>query len=231
MARHCIGVVRRRRLVVISHQRLRIGCPRAADGLDPAQRVVRVSGYVPVGVGSGGHPPRQRIEGRRRHEPHLNGVGDRAGIDELPGRGVVEIVFGDHRHVGVAVEIVFVLNGVAASVVTLEHLTAAAVEGLNERGERLRRELRAVIAGHGLPLTVTGAGSLLGLHADGGPINDFRATWAEDPRLRHGVFLGLMNEGVLTDPRGAACLSTASTDADVVAFTTGLDRVLERLTA
>ena len=57
----------------------------------------------------------------------------------------------------------------------------------------------------------------------------FRDTWAEDRELGRGVFLGLINEGVLTDPRGAACLSTVTTDEDLDLVVGAFARVLDRL--
>ena len=70
-------------------------------------------------------------------------------------------------------------------------------------------------ADRGVPLTVTGAGSLFGLHLTAGPVRTFRDTWAEDQELALAVYLGLINEGVLTDPRGAGCLSTVTTAEDL----------------
>ena len=47
------------------------------------------------------------------------------------------------------------------------------------------------------------------------------------PRLKQ--LLGLVNEGVLTDPRGAACLSTVITGEDLDRTVVAFDRVLGRL--
>jgi glutamate-1-semialdehyde 2,1-aminomutase len=84
-------------------------------------------------------------------------------------------------------------------------------------------------AGVGLPLTVTGRGSLLGLHFTAGPVRDIRDTWSEDRALGHAVFLSMMNEGVLIDPRGVSCLSTATSDDDVDVAVRALAAVLGRL--
>lgn len=119
--------------------------------------------------------------------------------------------------------------GLAAAAVTLDLLTPEAIAELGAKGDRLRADLAAVAAERDVPLTVTGAGSLLGLHLTAGPVRSFRDTWAEDRELAHGVFLGLINEGVLTDPRGAACLSTVTTDADLDLAMEAFSRVLGRL--
>lgn len=119
--------------------------------------------------------------------------------------------------------------GLAAAAATLDLLTPEAIEGLGRRGDDLRARLGAVAVERGVPLTVTGAGSLLGLHLRDGPVRCFRDTWAEDRELGRGVFLGLINEGVLTDPRGAACLSTVTTDEDLDLVVGAFARVLDRL--
>lgn len=119
--------------------------------------------------------------------------------------------------------------GLAAAAATLDLLTPEAMETLNRRGSDLRARLTAVAGERGVALRVTGAGSLLGLHLTSGPVRCFRDTWAEDRELGRGVFLGLINEGVLTDPRGAACLSTVTTDEDLDLVVGAFGRVLDRL--
>jgi glutamate-1-semialdehyde aminotransferase len=100
---------------------------------------------------------------------------------------------------------------------------------LERRGDDLRERLRSVVADRGVALTVTGTGSLFGLHLTAGPVRTFRDTWSEDRELALAVYLGLINEGVLTDPRGAGCLSTVTTDADLDLAVAAFDRVLARL--
>jgi glutamate-1-semialdehyde 2,1-aminomutase len=119
--------------------------------------------------------------------------------------------------------------GLAACGATLRHLTADRIEHLNERGEALRGRLQAVADEGGLALKVTGAGSLFGFHLTAGPVRTYRDTWAEDRDLAHALFLGLINEGVLTDPRGAACLSTVTTEGDLDHAVGAFGRVVERL--
>jgi glutamate-1-semialdehyde 2,1-aminomutase len=70
---------------------------------------------------------------------------------------------------------------------------------------------------------------LLGLHFTAGPVREIRDTWSEDRALGHAVFLSMMNEGLLIDPRGVSCLSTATTDDDVDRAVDALGGVLERL--
>jgi glutamate-1-semialdehyde 2,1-aminomutase len=116
-----------------------------------------------------------------------------------------------------------------AGLAALTALTPERIEELNARGDDLRMGLRRLADKHGFPLTVTGFGSLLALHVTPGPVREFRDTWTVDRELAHALFLGLLTEGVVIDPRGAVCLSTATTDADLTDFLLAFGRVAERL--
>lgn len=117
----------------------------------------------------------------------------------------------------------------AAGLAAVRALTPERIAELNGRGDRLRAAWAEVGVRAGLPLTVTGRGSLLGLHLTPGPVRDIRDTWSEDRALGHAVFLSMMNEGVLLDPRGVSCLSTATTDEDIDLAVAALATVLDRL--
>jgi len=119
--------------------------------------------------------------------------------------------------------------GLAAAAVTLDLLDGDTIAELDRKGTELRARLHRVAEDRGVPMTVTGAGSLFGLHLTHGPVHTFRDTWSEDKELGLAVYLGLVNEGVLTDPRGAGCLSTVTTDADLDLAADALGRVLARL--
>jgi glutamate-1-semialdehyde 2,1-aminomutase len=117
----------------------------------------------------------------------------------------------------------------AAGLAAVRALTPEAITALNRRGDRLRAGWTRAGVETGVPLAVTGRGSLLGLHFTAGPIRDIRDTWGEDRSLGHAVFLSMMNEGFLIDPRGVSCLSTATTDDDVDEAVEALARILTRL--
>lgn len=119
--------------------------------------------------------------------------------------------------------------GLVAAGVTLDLLSDRAIVELADLGDEARQRFRAVVGDHGAPVTVTGVGSLFGLHMAPGPVTTFRDTWAEDRRLALALYLGLLNEGVLTDPRGAGCLSTVSNRDDIEVAAAALDQVLDRL--
>ena len=93
----------------------------------------------------------------------------------------------------------------AAAVATLRHeLDDEALQATNERGERLRTALEEVFSDAGLPLWVTGVGSMLCVHAD-------------DDRLLDWYFHALLAEGYHLARRGFMALSMAITDAHVTA--------------
>jgi len=117
----------------------------------------------------------------------------------------------------------------AAGLATMELLTREAVEQLNAAGERLRTALDQVFAEAGVPASITGLGSLFGIHLTEGPVRTIRDAARADASLRHRIFLGLYVEGILIDPRGVGTLSTAIGDAEIDEFLAALRSVLSRL--
>ena len=116
-----------------------------------------------------------------------------------------------------------------AGLATLELLTRDAVTRLNTTGDRLRSGLGGVFAEAGMPVSITGLGSLFGIHLTEGPVRTIRDAARADADLRHRIFLGLYVEGVLIDPRGVGTLSTAIGDAEIEEFLAALRTVLSRL--
>jgi glutamate-1-semialdehyde 2,1-aminomutase len=117
----------------------------------------------------------------------------------------------------------------AAGLVTLELLTREAIAQLNRRGDRLRAELKREFDQAGVPAAITGLGSLFGIHLTDGPVRTIRDAARADSALRHRIFLGLYNEGVLLDPRGVGTLSTALGEPEIERFLEALRTVLSRL--
>ncbi|MEX0741925.1 MAG: aminotransferase class III-fold pyridoxal phosphate-dependent enzyme, partial [Phycisphaeraceae bacterium] len=83
----------------------------------------------------------------------------------------------------------------AAGLATMEALTPDAFQQINERGERLRGQLKRVC--EGLPLTVTGAGSLFKINAIDHPIASYRDSVAVDGDWQQVASAALANEGFL----------------------------------
>ena len=115
-----------------------------------------------------------------------------------------------------------------AGSVTLEQLTPEVYRDLAELTERLRQGVREVCTELEVPVQVTGLGSLFGIHFTGGRVHNYRDVAAEDSKLRSQVFLGMMNEGILTTPNLVGALSTVITQAEVDIYLDAFKRVLER---
>lgn len=103
----------------------------------------------------------------------------------------------------------------AAITVVEELLTADALNTVNARGDRLRTTLNDVLAAHGTPMTATGMGSMVCLHAD-------------DPRHLELLFFELLEQGLFIAPRGFMALSMSITDEHVDALIAAVDAWAQR---
>lgn len=117
-------------------------------------------------------------------------------------------------------------GSLAAGIATLDRLDEATCAALNSSGDRLRTRLADQARRHGLPLQVTGLGSLFNLHVLDQPPRTFRDLWRIDAQRQHQLFLELLNRGFVIAPRGMACLSTPMTDQDCDSF---VDAVTEAM--
>jgi len=117
----------------------------------------------------------------------------------------------------------------AAGLATLELLDPEAVARLNALGDRARAGLTRVFADAGVPASITGLGSLFGIHLTDRPVRTIRDAARADAALRHRIFLGLYVEGVLIDPRGVGTLSTAIGAAEIDELLRAVRAVLERV--
>ncbi len=113
-----------------------------------------------------------------------------------------------------------------AGAATLEQLTPTDYETLSHLGGKLRYDLEGLFTDVELPAQVTGLGSLFGVHLTGQPVQNYRDAQTGDSERRHQIFLGMLNEGIVMDPRGAGCLSTAIGEAEIRTFVDTLRRVL-----
>ncbi len=117
----------------------------------------------------------------------------------------------------------------SAGLATLELLTRDTIAQLNRRGERLRAELKRAFDEAGVPAAITGLGSLFGIHLTDRPVRTIRDAASGDAGLRHRIFLGLYNEGILLDPRGVGTLSTAIGEPEMERLLGAVRTVLSRL--
>lgn len=105
--------------------------------------------------------------------------------------------------------------------------TEEAAEALNRRGDELRERLRAGAARRGLPVQVTGVGSIMSLHYQAAPIarpDDTRATPEAVRKLTH---LALIERGYVTARRGFMSLSLVLSDEDLDGFASAFEDVLD----
>jgi len=116
----------------------------------------------------------------------------------------------------------------AAGLAALELLTRDTIAQLNRRGERLRVALKRGFDDAGVAAAITGLGSLFGIHLTGRQVRNIRDAASGDAGLRHRIFLGLYNEGILLDPRGVGTLSTAIGEPEIERLLGALRKVLSR---
>ena len=116
----------------------------------------------------------------------------------------------------------------AAGVATLKELTPIRYRRLAELGEMLRQGVRQVCAELEQPVTVTGIGSLFGIHFTAGPLCNYRDIVAGDKALGERVFMGMLNEGFLLAPNLVGAMSLVLGEIEVDAFVRAFRRVLQR---
>jgi glutamate-1-semialdehyde 2,1-aminomutase len=116
-----------------------------------------------------------------------------------------------------------------AGVAAMEHYPAAEVARINALGDRLRAGLAAALADTGLPGTVTGYGSFVGLHLVPGPVRTYRDAAAADRSRQRLLHLALLLEGVFCAPRLMWCTSTAMDEATVDEAAAAFRRALARV--
>lgn len=99
---------------------------------------------------------------------------------------------------------------------TLDALTDETFDRLNATGERLRTSLRRICSG--LPLQVTGAGSLFKITATPVELESHRSTLETDFEWQEVVSLHLLTKGFFLTSQLQGCLSTATSDSDIEEF-------------
>ncbi len=113
----------------------------------------------------------------------------------------------------------------AAGIATLtEVLTPEILAATNARGEWLRESLDATFSRHGLPMCVTGSGSLMNIHATGGPVTSVDDLRSSNDAWKELLFFAALNEGFFIARRGFIALSIEITDDDVETFVAFVDR-------
>lgn len=95
-----------------------------------------------------------------------------------------------------------------------EVYTPAAAAALNARGDRLRERLAGLARSAGVPVWVTGAGSMMAVHFTPAPPRCAADADAADPLPRELLFLDLLERGIHIARRGMVALSLPVGDAE-----------------
>ncbi len=107
---------------------------------------------------------------------------------------------------------------------TMEALTPAVFDDLAALGQYARDGLARIATG--LPLQVTGAGSLFKITATARALHDYRDAATSDKRWEALASLALLNEGFMVTPSMSGCVSTVTTRADVDALLAAFRQVV-----
>ena len=117
----------------------------------------------------------------------------------------------------------------AAGIAALSRiLTAEMLLEVNSRGDRLRNRLNAGFAEDGVPMCVTGWGSLMNIHGTPAPVSSLADLESADPRLGELLFFDMIDAGFYFAPRGYIALSVEITEAHVDAFVAGVAESVKR---
>ncbi len=111
-----------------------------------------------------------------------------------------------------------------------EVYTADVAEAHLARGDEFREQLAAVCAKHTLPMSVSGFGSMMSLHATRTTPTNVREAFDRDHVLQELVYLGLLERGVYIAFRGMVNVGLAHTDDQLAAGLDALDDTLSELT-
>ncbi|WP_342640096.1 aspartate aminotransferase family protein [Rhodoligotrophos ferricapiens] len=104
--------------------------------------------------------------------------------------------------------------------------TADVAEAFTARGERLKASLNEVAGKRGVPVQVTGIGTILCVHFTDKPIKSPADVPPVDPKLRALFHLEMMERGYYMARRGFISLSLPLTDADYEGFVAAFDDVI-----
>ena len=119
----------------------------------------------------------------------------------------------------------------AAGIATLDLLTRDVIDRLNANGEALAARVRKACSASGLPLTVTGRGSLIGIHPVAGPVTSATEAAGGDRRILRALHLSLLARGIFSAARQFYVLSTAMTPGDSDAFMAAFNESLQPISA
>ena len=111
----------------------------------------------------------------------------------------------------------------------LQQLTPEVFERIDRLGRELRAKLATVFDEFDIDANVTGIASLFGVHFTAERVVDYRSMLRGDHEMRRLLFMGLLNEEVLVQPRAAGALTTLTTEAEVNELVDATRRVVDRV--
>ena len=117
----------------------------------------------------------------------------------------------------------------AAGIATLEQLGDAAFTWLNGTGDRLRERLREIGARHGIPIEITGIGSMFKIHFSASPVRDYRTAQQASQLMDEALFMFGLNRGLFLSSGGRCCLSTAMGETEVDKYLRTVEEFLGEL--
>jgi glutamate-1-semialdehyde aminotransferase len=107
---------------------------------------------------------------------------------------------------------------------TMTAMTPAVYDRMNDLGARVRERLVAIC--DGLPLQVTGAGSLFKITATGKTIRNYRDAATADKGWEQTAALALLNEGYMLTTALSGCISAITTEAEIEGLLDAVRRVV-----
>jgi len=108
---------------------------------------------------------------------------------------------------------------------------AGAYAALDERADRLGREMEKLFAAHGIPICINRAFSMFTLFFQEGPVCDLTSALRSDTELYARFFHGMIQNGVWLAPSQfeAGFLSFAHTEDDMARTLSAVEKTLRRL--
>ncbi|HYS33275.1 MAG TPA: aminotransferase class III-fold pyridoxal phosphate-dependent enzyme [Streptosporangiaceae bacterium] len=173
------------------------------------------------------------LQGRLGISPDLTTLGKYIGggssFGAFGGRGDVMAQF-DPARAGALPHAGTFNNNVASMAAGHAGLTKVYPPQVAERhtatGDALREELGRTFRAAGAPLSATGVGSLLAIHATTRPVRSTRDLAGSDPKLLELLFLDLLERGYYIAPRGYLALSLALTANQLAGFVRAVAEIL-----
>jgi glutamate-1-semialdehyde 2,1-aminomutase len=116
-----------------------------------------------------------------------------------------------------------------AGLATLSDLTPAVYDRLSHMGDDFRRRIQALCGRYGVPVQVTGEGSLFGMHWSPEAVTDYRSAQRANKSLSYKFFLHALNNGIFFTARGGGCLSVPMTESELSVFLDVLEGFLQKI--